>query len=67
MLAKSLTDRLIGLLKYEIISITTINGSNTIGTPLGTNNFRYQKPCLMNPMIVTPMKMNAARTNVTMM
>ena len=36
MFAKSLTDKLIGLLKYEIISITTINGSNTIGTPLGT-------------------------------
>ena len=67
MLAKSLTDRLIGLLKYEIISIMTINGSNTIGTPLGTNNFRYPKPCLMNPMIVTQMKINAARTNVTMM
>ena len=30
MLAKSLTDKLIGLLKYEIISITTINGNSTI-------------------------------------
>ena len=37
--AKSLTDKLIGLLKYEIISITTINGSKTIGTPLGTKKF----------------------------
>ena len=38
--AKSLTDKLIGLLKYEIISITTIRGKRTIGTPLGTNNFK---------------------------
>ena len=39
-LAKSLTDKLIGRLKYEIISITTINGSKTTGTPLGTNSFK---------------------------
>ena len=61
MLAKSLTDKLIGLLKYEIISITTIKGSNTIGTPLGTNNFKYPNPCLIKPIIVTPIKINAAK------
>ena len=38
--AKSLTDKLMGLLNYDIISIITINGSKTIGTPLGTNNFK---------------------------
>ena len=47
MFAKSLTDKLIGRLKYDIISITTIKGSKTIGTPLGTNSFRYPKPCFM--------------------
>ena len=39
-LAKRRTDRLIGLLKYEMISITTIKGNKTTGTPLGTNNFK---------------------------
>ena len=38
--ANSLTDKLIGRLKYDIISITTIKGSSITGTPLGTNNFR---------------------------
>jgi F-type H+-transporting ATPase subunit a len=51
----------------EIISITTIKGSNTAGTPLGTNNFKYPKPCLINPIIVTPIKIKAAKTNVTIM
>ena len=51
----------------EIISIITINGSSTTGTPLGTNNLRYPKPCLINPTIVTPMKINAANTKVTIM
>ena len=53
MFAKSLTDKLIGRLKYEIISIITIKGSNIAGTPLGTNNFRYPKPCLIKPITVT--------------
>ena len=49
-----------------IISITTIKGSNTAGTPLGTNNFKYPNPCLINPITVTPININAASTNVTM-
>ena len=53
MFANNLTDKLTGLLRYEIISITTINGSNIIGTPLGTNSFKYPRPCLINPIIVT--------------
>ena len=66
MFAKSLTDKLIGRLKYEIISITTIKGSSTTGTPLGTNNFKYPNPCLIKPITVTHIKINAARTKVTM-
>ena len=34
-LANSLTDKLIGLIKYEIISIGINNGANAIGTPEG--------------------------------
>ena len=67
MFANNLTDKLIGLLKYEIISITTIKGNSTIGTPLGTNSFKYPKPCFINPIIVTPIKMNAASIKVTIM
>ena len=40
MFANNLTDKLTGLLKYEIISIIVIKGNKTIGTPLGTNNFK---------------------------
>ena len=54
-----------GLLKYDIISIITINGNKTIGTPLGTNNFKYPRPCLIKPITVTPIKINAAKTKVT--
>ena len=49
----------------EIISIITINGNNTIGTPLGTNNLRYPRPCFIKPIIVTPTKIKAANTKVT--
>ena len=49
----------------EIISITTINGNKTIGTPLGTNSFKYPKPCFIKPIIVTPIKINVASTKVT--
>ena len=67
MLAKSLTDKLMGLLKYEIISMTVIIGSKTIGTPLGTNIFKYLKPCITKPSIVTPIKINIAKVKVTIM
>ena len=66
-LANNLTERLIGLLKYEIISMTTINGNKTIGTPLGTNSFKYPNLCLIKPIIVTPIKINPAKTKVTIM
>ena len=49
----------------EIISITTINGSKIIGTPLGTKSFKYPKPCLIKPITVTPIKINAANVKVT--
>ena len=45
--------------------MTTINGNKTIGTPLGTNNLRYPSQCFINPIIVTPMNINDANTNVT--
>ena len=63
--ANNLTDKLTGLLKYDIISITVINGNNTVGTPLGTNILKYLKPCLTNPIIVTAMKINKAKIRVT--
>ena len=44
MFANNLTDKLTGLLKYEIISIIEIIGKSKIGTPLGTNILRYLKP-----------------------
>ena len=50
-----------------MISITVIRGNKITGTPLGTNNLRYPKPCLINPTIVTPIKINAANTKVTIM
>ena len=67
MFANNLTDKLTGLLKYEIISIIVINGSRTTGTPLGTNMLKYLKPCLINPIIVTAIKINKAMINVTIM
>ena len=38
-----------------------------MGMPLGTKSSRYLIPCLIKPIIVTPMKTIAARTNVTIM
>ena len=38
--AKSLTDRLTGLTKYEIISIGMRRGASTIGIPGGTNKVK---------------------------
>ena len=67
MFANNLTERLTGLLKYEIISIMVIKGNNTIGTPFGTNIDRYLKPCFMNPIIVTAININNAITSVTIM
>ena len=49
MLANNLTDKLTGLLKYEIISITTIKGKSITGTPFGTKSSRYLMPCFINP------------------
>ena len=65
-LANNLTDKLTGLLKYEIISIIVIKGKSTAGTPLGTNILKYLNPCLANPIIVTAIKINKAIIKVTM-
>ena len=64
-LANNLTDKLTGLLKYEIISIIVINGSNNVGTPLGTKSFKYPKPCFIKPMTVTATKIKIANSKVT--
>ena len=42
-----------------------MTGNKTTGTPDGTNNLRYPKPCLINPIIVTPIKIKAASAKVT--
>ena len=63
--ANNLTDKLTGLLKYEIISITVISGKSTAGTPLGTNILKYLKPCLTNPIIVTAINIKRAIIKVT--
>ena len=34
-----------------------------MGTPLGTNSFKYPKPCFKNPIIVTAMNINKANIN----
>ena len=65
MFANNLTDKLTGLLKYEIIYITVINGKSTAGTPLGTNMLKYLKPCLAKPIMVTATKINKAIIKVT--
>ncbi len=43
----------------------TIKGKSTTGTPFGTKSSKYLKPCLINPIIVTPINTIAAKTNVT--
>ena len=63
--ANNRTDKLTGLLKYEIISIITIKGKSTIGTPFGKKSSKYLNPCFTKPKIVTPIKTIAASTNVT--
>ena len=65
MFANNLTDKLTGLLKYEIISIIVIKGKSTAGTPLGINILKYLKPCFIKPIIVTAMNMNRAIIKVT--
>jgi hypothetical protein len=40
MLAKSRTDRLKGLIRYDTTSIITRKGIKGLGTPLGTNKFK---------------------------
>ena len=51
----------------KLYSIIIINGKSKIGTPLGTKSSKYLIPCFTNPTTVTPIKIIAARANVTMM
>ena len=43
----------------------TIKGNKITGTPLGTNSFKYPKPCLIKPRTVTPINIKAAKIKVT--
>ena len=53
------------LLISIIISIIIIIGNKTTGTPLGTKIFKYLKPWITKPKIVTPIKINIANAKVT--
>ena len=67
MFANNLTDKLTGLVKYEITSITTNSGNNAFGTPLGTKKLKNFIPCIINPISVTPKNITIASAKVTIM
>ena len=52
MLANRRTERLIGRVKNEMISIGTSSGSRTKGAS-GTNSLRKPMPCVMKPVTMT--------------
>ena len=56
MFANNLTDKLIGLIQYEINSITKSNGWSTRGVPDGKNSDKKPNPCRNIPITVTEMK-----------
>ena len=64
-LANNLTDKLIGLDKYEIISMGNNNGNIYHGKPGIIKNEKKCKRCLINPRIVTPIKTVKAKAKVT--
>ena len=63
--AKSLILRLKGRVKYDITSITIINGAKNIGTPAGKKNEKNRVPCLKKAMMVTKTKITSAIDRVT--
>ena len=66
MLANNLTDKLIGLDRYDIISMGTNNKSMGLGTPLGAKNIRnFTNPCFEIAITVTAKKMKKAIEKVT--
>jgi len=60
-LANKRTDKLIGLLKKDIISMTTSNGNKKTGIPDGTNIFKNPNPFFTKPTIVTPINITIAK------
>jgi hypothetical protein len=52
--AKSRTDKLNGLIRYETISIITRNGIRGFGTPLGTNKLKNSSLLLKKFIKVIP-------------
>ena len=65
MFAASLTDKLIGLERYENNSINTSNGASIAGVPFGKKKAKKCVPCLISAMVVTAKNMNAANAKVT--
>ena len=59
-LAKRRTDKLIGLIQYDITSIRIIKGNIAKGTPLGINKLKKETPCLRIPKNVIPKKREKA-------
>src|SRR5690242_9583915 len=64
MLANRRTERLIGLVRKEMISIGTSSSSKRIGA-CGTKSFRKPMPCLTKPVMMTARMTTAASANVT--
>jgi len=64
-LANNRIDKLKGLNKCDINSITTIKGAINIGVPGGIKKLKKCIPCSKNPMILIPMYNENANPNVT--
>mgnify|MGYP006140925815 CR=1 FL=1 len=64
-LANNLTERLTGLMQYEINSIIKRSGWSIRGVPEGKNNDKKPNPCLKIPITVTAIKIIIAIKKVT--
>ena len=63
--ANSRTDKLIGLERYEMISIGINNGNMYHGNPGITKKLKNLMPCLTNPKTVTNINTPKAKAKVT--
>ena len=66
-LANNRMDSETGRDKYEMISITIMNGTKTLGAPWGTKELKKCRPWVKMPSKVTPMNTASAMAKVTMM
>ena len=62
--ANNLTDKLIGLIQYDINSIMKSKGWRIRGVPEGKNKDKNPKPCLNIPITVTDKNITIAIKNV---